>query len=122
MQSRGDGVKRGRNNQFPANIKTLSAQQTLIGSLLYLIKAAPTGVLRRNMFLNTHPDGNIIVIDEVKKIMKEVDEWNTSRPKYPVFINLNTLSLNANKKDQTFDAREKIRKGMTWVKNERPEM
>ena len=30
LQSRGDGVKRGRNNQFPANIKTLSAQQTLI--------------------------------------------------------------------------------------------
>jgi hypothetical protein len=32
------------------------------------------------------------------------------------------LAENANKKDQTFDAREKIRKGMTWVKDERPEM
>ncbi len=52
---------------------------------------------------------------EVKKIMKEVDEWNTSRPKYPVFINLNTLSLNANKKDQTFDARESIPKGQQWT-------
>ncbi len=60
--------------------------------------------------------------DEVKKIMKEVDEWNTSRPKYPVFINLNTLSLNANKKDQTFDARESIPKGQQWWKAERPEM
>ena len=72
LQSRGDGVKRGRNNQFPANIKTLSAQQTLIGSLLYLIKAAPTGVLRRNMFLNTHPDGNIIVNDEVNNKIKNI--------------------------------------------------
>ena len=54
--------------------------------------------------------------------MKKVQEWNTSRPNYPVFINLNTLSKNANKKDQTFDARESIPKGMDWMKNERPEM
>ncbi len=59
---------------------------------------------------------------EVQNLMKKVQEWNTSRPKYPVFINLNTLSKNANKKDQTFDARESIPKGMDWMKNERPEM
>ena len=59
---------------------------------------------------------------EVNKLMKEVEVWNNARSRYPVYIDLNTLAENANKKDQTFDAREKIRKGMTWVKNERPEM
>jgi hypothetical protein len=59
---------------------------------------------------------------EVNKLMKEIDVWNNARSRYPVYIDLNTLAENANKKDQTFDAREKIRKGMTWVKNERPEM
>ncbi len=59
---------------------------------------------------------------EVNKLMKEVEVWNNARSRYPVYIDLNTLAENANKKDQTFDAREKIRKGMNWVKNERPEM
>ena len=73
MQSRGDGVKRGRNNQFPPNIKTLSAQQAVIGTLLYLIKAAPTGVLRRNIFLDTE-DGNILVPKYLEKPIEEFSE------------------------------------------------
>ena len=59
---------------------------------------------------------------EVNKLMKEIEVWNNARSRYPVYIDLNTLAENANKKDQTFDAREDIPKGMEWWKNERPEM
>ena len=59
-QSRGNGVERGRNNQFPASLKSLTAQQAVRGTLLYLGKSAPTPALRRNIFLDTH-DGNIMV-------------------------------------------------------------
>ena len=71
-QSRGDGVKRGRNNQFPANIKTLSAQQPLLGCVLYLLKSAPSGVLRRNPFLKTFADGNIIQPKHLDKTIREL--------------------------------------------------
>jgi hypothetical protein len=54
--------------------------------------------------------------------MAKVKAWNDARPHYPVFINLNNIAKAANKKDQTFDAREDIPKGMEWWKNERPEM
>ena len=60
LQSRGNGVERGRNNQFPASLKSLTAQQAVRGTLLYLGKSAPTPALRRNIFLDTH-DGNIMV-------------------------------------------------------------
>lgn len=72
MQSRGDGVKRGRNNQFPPSLKTLSAQQAVLGTLLYLIKSAPTGTLRRNLFLETMK-GNILVDEEINNVIKELN-------------------------------------------------
>ena len=59
---------------------------------------------------------------EVNELMAKVKAWNEARPHYPVFINLNTLAKSANKKEQTFDARESIPKGMDWMKSERPEM
>lgn len=59
-QSRGNGVERGRTNQFPASLKNLTAQQAVRGTLLYLGKTAPTPALKRNIFLDTH-DGNILV-------------------------------------------------------------
>lgn len=60
LQSRGNGVERGRTNQFPASLKNLTAQQAVRGTLLYLGKTAPTPALKRNIFLDTH-DGNILV-------------------------------------------------------------
>jgi hypothetical protein len=59
---------------------------------------------------------------EVNNLMAKVKTWNDARPHYPVYINLNNIAKAANKKDQTFDAREDIPKGMEWWKNERPEM
>ncbi len=59
---------------------------------------------------------------EVNNLMKEVKVWNNARSHYPVYIDLNNIAKAANKKDQTFDARESIPKGMDWMKNERPEM
>lgn len=80
MQSRGDGVKRGRNNQFPASLKTLSAQQAVLGTLLYLIKSAPTGTLRRNLFLET-VDGNIKITEEMDTVIKELNQLLQLNPK-----------------------------------------
>ena len=79
-QSRGDGVKRGRNNQFPASLKTLSAQQAVLGTLLYLIKSAPTGTLRRNLFLET-VDGNIKITEEMDTVIKELNQLLQLNPK-----------------------------------------
>ncbi|MBP9727338.1 MAG: hypothetical protein KBD83_07755, partial [Gammaproteobacteria bacterium] len=59
---------------------------------------------------------------EVNNLMAKVKAWNDARPHYPVYIDLNNIAKAANKKDQTFDAREDIPKGMEWWKNERPEM
>ena len=74
MQSRGDGVKRGRNNQFPAGIKTLSGIQALMGCILFLLKSAPSGLLRRNPFLNTYLDGNIITPANTEKTLIAFNE------------------------------------------------
>ena len=74
MQSRGDGVKRGRNNQFPAGIKTLSGIQALMGCILYLLKSAPSGLLRRNPFLKTYEDGNIVVPENLEKTLIAFNE------------------------------------------------
>ena len=59
---------------------------------------------------------------EVNNLMAKVKAWNDARPHYPIYIDLNNIAKAANKKDQTFDAREDIPKGMEWWKNERPEM
>lgn len=82
MQSRGNGVERGRTNQFPASLKNLTAHQALRGTLLYLGKSAPTPALKRNIFLDTE-DGNIIIpkyldkptedLTELLKINKDID-------------------------------------------------
>lgn len=69
MQSRGNGVERGRNNQFPASLKSLTPEQALRGSLLYLGKSAPTPALKRNIFLNTE-DGNILVPEHLKETIE----------------------------------------------------
>lgn len=47
-QNRGEGVHRGGKTPFPDNIKTLTAPMFAYGSLLYLIKAAPSPSLRAN--------------------------------------------------------------------------
>lgn len=76
LQSRGNGVERGRTNQFPPSLKNLTAQQAIRGTLLYLGKTAPTPALKRNIFLDTE-DGNILVpwylekpIDEFSELLK----------------------------------------------------
>jgi len=59
---------------------------------------------------------------EVNNLMVKVKAWNDARPHYPIYIDLNNIAKAANKKDQTFDARESIPKGQEWWKAERPEM
>lgn len=73
MQSRGNGVERGRTNQFPPSLKNLTAQQAVRGTLLYLGKSAPTPALKRNIFLDTE-DGNILVPKYLEKPIEEFSE------------------------------------------------
>lgn len=72
MQSRGNGVRRGSKTQFPESTKTLKGQDLYIGSLLFLIKSAPTPRLRFNMFLEYEPLSGKIEID--KKTTKTIEK------------------------------------------------
>ena len=74
LQSRGNGVERGRTNQFPPSLKNLTAQQAVRGTLLYLGKSAPTPALKRNIFLDTSDNGNIILTKELEETIKALNE------------------------------------------------
>ena len=52
MQSRGAGVKRGKQNQFPEATKTLRGYALYIGSILFLNKKAPSPMFRSNLFMD----------------------------------------------------------------------
>ena len=67
-QSRGNGVKRGSKNHFPEPTRTLRSQDLILGSLLYLIKGAPTPRLRANLFLDYNTrTGRLIINDDIKR-------------------------------------------------------
>jgi len=51
LQERGDGVKRGLQNQFPASIRSITGHDLFLGSLLFLPKKAPTPRVRINPFV-----------------------------------------------------------------------
>jgi hypothetical protein len=52
LQSRGAGVKRGKQNQFPEATKTLRGYALYIGSILFLNKKAPSPMFRSNLFMD----------------------------------------------------------------------
>ena len=73
-QSRGNGVKRGSNTQFPESTKLLRGHDLYIGSLLFLSKSKPSPRFRVNPYFNYELDTGRIIIDEkFDKILSELD-------------------------------------------------
>ena len=51
LQSRGNGVKRGSNTQFPEHTRTLKGNDLGFGSLLFITKSAPSPRFRINIYV-----------------------------------------------------------------------
>ena len=52
MQSRGNGVYRNKQSTFPEATRTIRGHDLFLGSLLFLIKKAPSGRFRINPWVN----------------------------------------------------------------------
>lgn len=80
MQSRGLGVKRGNNKQFPQACQSLRAHDLYLGSLLFLTKQAPSPRFRFNMFMNYDiKTGKLIIPDDIERILQKLDIYLTGR-------------------------------------------
>lgn len=74
MQSRGSGVRRGKNNQFPEATKTLKGHDLCLGSLLFLNKAAPSPRFRSNLYMKYDiMSGRIKLPEQDNKMIEELD-------------------------------------------------
>lgn len=73
-QNRGDGVLIGGKTKFPDTIKQLTGHHLVFGSLLYLIKAAPSPTLRMNPWAKFDSEGNIIITDDLKPAVEALDK------------------------------------------------
>lgn len=73
-QNRGNGVKRGGKTPFPDNLRTLHAYHIVIGSVLYLIKTAPSAMLRLNPYARFDPEtGHVIIPENLEKAVTGLD-------------------------------------------------
>lgn len=73
-QNRGEGVNSGGKTKFPDSIRQLNAYHLVFGSLLYLIKTAPSPTLRMNPWAQfENRTGNIIIKDELKPTVDKLD-------------------------------------------------
>ena len=73
-QSRGSGVRRGKNNQFPEATKTLKGHDLCLGSLLFLNKAAPSPRFRSNLYMKYDiMSGRIKLSEQDNKMIEELD-------------------------------------------------
>lgn len=73
-QNRGEGVRRGGKTSFPDSIKTLAGYMLSFGSLLYLIKTAPSPSLRGNPWMELDDIGHIVIKNEIKPTIDELDK------------------------------------------------
>ena len=79
MQSRGNGVKRGNNTQFPEATKTLRGHDLYLGSLLFLTKTSPSPRFRSNLYM--HYDihtGKLSIPNDLKNIVDNLDKQLTA--------------------------------------------
>jgi len=75
LQSRGQGVRRGTNSQFPESTKTLKAYDLVLGSLLFLTKVAPSGRFRINIFADYSIDsGKINITKALKRTVSKLSK------------------------------------------------
>lgn len=73
-QSRGSGVRRGKNNQFPEATKTLKGHDLCLGSLLFLNKAAPSPRFRSNLYMKYDiMSGRIKLSEQDNQMIEELD-------------------------------------------------
>lgn len=73
-QNRGNGVKRGGKTPFPDNLRILHAYHVVIGSVLYLIKQAPSAMLRLNPYARFDPvTGHVIIPKNIAKTVQGLD-------------------------------------------------
>ena len=73
-QSRGNGVKRGKNSQFPESTKTIKGHDLALGSLLFLTKAAPSPRFRINPYVDYNlQTGRINLPEDIKKSVTKLD-------------------------------------------------
>lgn len=73
-QNRGEGVHRGGKTPFPDNIKTLTAPMFAYGSLLYLIKSAPSPSLRANPWGQWDDlTGHVIIPENLQPAIDKLD-------------------------------------------------
>lgn len=73
-QNRGEGVHRGGKTPFPDNIKTLTASMFAYGSLLYLIKSAPSPSLRANPWGQWDElTGHVIIPEHLQPAIDKLD-------------------------------------------------
>lgn len=74
-QSRGNGVRRGKESQFPESTKTLKGHDLVLGTLLFLNKKAPSPRFRANVYMNYDIySGRIIIPNELNNIVSRLDE------------------------------------------------
>lgn len=79
MQSRGNGVKRGNNTQFPEATKTLRGHDLYLGSLLFLTKTSPSPRFRSNLYMNYDiHTGKLSIPDDLKEIVDNLDSYLTA--------------------------------------------
>jgi len=79
-QNRGEGVKRSKNNAFPAFMRTIHAEDLILGSILYISKKAPTPRLRMNPTIKINKLTNRIETSEKQdKTIEKLDAMLNAR-------------------------------------------
>lgn len=79
-QSRGAGVKRGKQNQFPEATKTLRGYALYIGSALFLNKKAPSPMFRSNLYMDYDlVTGRLTIPDKINESILLLDDMLKGR-------------------------------------------
>ena len=74
-QSRGNGVKRGKQSSLPEAMKTLKGQDMFLGSLLFLSKSSNSPRFKSNLFMNYDlHSGRMMPSEQVLPKIKLLDE------------------------------------------------
>ena len=80
MQSRGNGVNRGSNTQFPEATKTLRGHDLYLGSLLFLTKNSPSPRFRSNLYMNYNvATGKLVIPKDIQNVINHLDVMLSGR-------------------------------------------
>lgn len=74
MQSRGNGVRRGTKTQFPESTKNIKGHDLILGSVLFLVKSAPSPRFRINPYLQYDINsGKLHMPENLLKTVQKLD-------------------------------------------------